>query len=81
MENTALVLIDFQNDYFEDVKDAKFILNKTLEASNNAGKLLRAFRANKSKIIHIQHESLDKEAPFFLKGSNGSQIHKRCTSY
>lgn len=76
MENTALILIDFQNDYFGDIKDAKFILNKTLEASNNAGKLLKAFRANKSKIIHIQHESLDKEAPFFLKGSNGSQIHK-----
>ena len=76
MENTALILIDFQNDYFGDIKDAKFILNKTMEASKNAGKLLKAFRANKGKIIHIQHESLDKEAPFFLKGSNGSQIIK-----
>ena len=30
MKNTALTLIDFQNDYFEDFTDASFILNNTI---------------------------------------------------
>jgi len=76
MKNTALILIDFQNDYFEDFTQATFILNNTLEAATNAAKLLDVFREKSAKIIHVQHESLSKEAPFFLKGSKGSHIHK-----
>jgi nicotinamidase-related amidase len=44
MKNTALILIDFQNDYFEDFTDARYILNNTIEASMNAAKLLEVFR-------------------------------------
>ena len=76
MKNTALILIDFQNDYFEDFTDASFILNNTIVASKNAAKLLEVFREKKGKIIHIQHESLNPDSPFFIKGTQGAKFHK-----
>lgn len=76
MENTALILVDLQNDYFSSFKDAKFALNKTEEAAFNALRLLNIFREKQMKIIHIKHEFETKDAPFFLKNSKGAKIHK-----
>ncbi len=76
MKNTALIIVDFQNDYFEDFKDAKFVLENTLEASTNAGLLLRTFREKDIKVIHVQHESLSQDAPFFITDTEGFDIHK-----
>jgi len=76
MKNTALIIVDFQNDYFEDFSDAKFILENTLEASTNAALLLKNFREKNIKIIHIQHESLSKDAPFFIHDTKGFDIHE-----
>ncbi|PLY07899.1 MAG: cysteine hydrolase [Arcobacter sp.] len=75
MKNTALLLIDFQNDYFSSFEGAKWKLNKTEEAANNALKLLTKFREEEMNIIHVRHEFLSEDAPFFTPNSNGAKIH------
>jgi len=76
MKNTALIIIDFQNDYFEDFKEAKFVLKNTIEASSNAALLLERFRKENKKIVHIRHESLSNEAPLFHQNTHGANIHE-----
>lgn len=70
--NTALLLIDFQNDYFPG---GKWELNNTQRAADNGAKLLAAFREKKMPVIHVRHEFKTDEAPFFTPGSQGAQIH------
>ncbi|RXJ91863.1 isochorismatase [Arcobacter sp. CECT 8983] len=76
MKNTALLLVDLQNDYFSEFKGAKYPLVGTLEASKNASILLEEFRKEALNIIHIKHENPNENAPFFQIGSIGGQIHK-----
>lgn len=76
MKSTALLLIDFQNDYFESFKDSKFPLNNSEGASLKASKILENFRNQNLNIIHIKHENPNLDAPFFQIGSNGANIHK-----
>ena len=40
MENTELILIDLQNDYFKSFEGAKWQLHETEEAASNALKIL-----------------------------------------
>ena len=70
--NTALLVIDIQNDYFPG---GKFPLVKPLEAAKNAYILLQCFREHGGHHIHIQHISLEPDASFFIKGDSGSDIH------
>ena len=70
--NTALLLIDFQNDYFPGGKWE--LINTELAASNGA-KLLAAFRQKQLPVIHVRHEFETDEAPFFTPGSQGAAIH------
>ena len=70
--NTALLVIDIQNDYFPG---GKFPLVKPLEAAKNAYTLLQCFREHGGHHIHIQHISLEPDASFFIKGDRGSDIH------
>lgn len=76
MNNTALILVDFQNDYFPSFKDAKWQLDNTEAAASNALKLLEKFRQKQMKIVHVRHEFSSIEAPFFIPNSEGSKIHK-----
>jgi nicotinamidase-related amidase len=74
MSKKALIIIDIQNDYFEN---GAIELVKPVEASLNAGKILEYFRSNKLPIAHIQHVSANPEAmPIFVEGTNGMQIHE-----
>lgn len=64
MENTALLLIDLQNDYyesfesFESFENAKWKLKNTEEATYNALKLLNKFREKNMNLIQkIPHFS------------------------
>jgi len=75
MKNTALLLIDIQNDYFSSFEGAKYPLVSSEEASKNASILLKEFRKKALNIIHVKHENPDENAPFFNIGSKGAQIH------
>jgi nicotinamidase-related amidase len=74
MSKQALIIIDIQNDYFEN---GALELVNPIEASLNAGKVLEHFRANNLPIAHIQHISANPEAlPVFVEGTNGVKIHE-----
>ena len=75
MSNTALLLIDFQNDYFPTYTGAKWALSETEAAASNAAVLLLEFRKQSLPIIHVRHEFPSDEAPFFLPNSEGAKIH------
>lgn len=71
--NTALIIIDIQNDYFPG---GKMELYKAEEAASNAAIVLEWFRQNnKDHIFHVQHISKDPSASFFLPHTKGVDIH------
>jgi nicotinamidase-related amidase len=72
-ENTALVIIDVQNDYFIG---GKMPLVGSEQAAHKAKELLAAYRAQNKPVIHIQHIALQKDATFFLPNTTGAQIHQ-----
>ena len=63
MSNTALILIDIQNDYFSG---GNMELVSIENAAKNAQKLLNIFRSKQAPIFHIQHISLRPESTFFI---------------
>lgn len=69
---TALLIIDIQKDYFAGGKNP---LVNPLEAAKNAYAILQCFREHHGHHVHIQHIEEDPNAPFFAKGSEGSDIH------
>lgn len=75
MSNTALLLIDLQNDYYPTYDGAKWPLSETEKASDNAAILLAQFRDNNMPVVHVRHEFPSDEAPFFLPNSDGAKIH------
>ena len=70
---TALIIIDIQNDYFDN---GTMTLVGSEKASENARLILDKFRAENLPIIHIQHISLSSGATFFLPNTYGAEIHK-----
>lgn len=71
--NTALLLIDLQNDYFPG---GKMELEGSLEAGEQAKKVLTYFREKNWPLIHIQHLSVRQGATFFVPGTEGVEIHQ-----
>ena len=69
---TALIIIDIQNDYFDN---GAMPLVGSDKASNNARLILDSFRADGLPIIHIQHIATRPTATFFLPNTTGSEIH------
>jgi len=72
MSNTALVLVDIQNDYFEG---GRWPVDRMRDVSANAARLLENARARGHMIVHVHHEIPSDEAPFFRPGSKGADIH------
>ncbi|WBL22741.1 cysteine hydrolase family protein [Zunongwangia sp. HRR-M8] len=70
---TALILIDIQNDYFPN---GNMELSEPENASLNAKKILEEFRKKNLHIIHIQHQSLAPGSTFFIPETKGVEIHK-----
>lgn len=70
--STALILVDLQNDYFPG---GKWMLEGTELAVAKAASLLAHFRSQKLPIFHIRHEFPTADAPFFVPGSSGAEIH------
>lgn len=69
--NSALLLIDIQNDYF---KGGKSELYGPEQAAKNARTVLDVFREKGLPVFHIQHINTSENATFFLSGSEGANI-------
>lgn len=70
--NTALLLIDIQNDYFPN---GRMPLERSTEASQKAQEVLQAFRAKQFPVIHVQHISTRPDAVHFLPCTKGVEFH------
>lgn len=70
--NTALVLIDLQNDYFPA---GTMELVGADAAVAQASRLLADFRRHARPVVHIQHIARRPGATFFLPGTAGAEIH------
>jgi nicotinamidase-related amidase len=70
--NTALIIIDIQQDYFPG---GKMELEGPTEASLRAAELLSFFRERALPLVHMQHISLHPGATFFLPDTPGVEIH------
>lgn len=68
----ALLLVDIQNDYFEN---GAMELANMEKAAGNAAVLLDVFRKKSLPVYNIRHISLREGATFFLPGTEGSEIH------
>ncbi len=69
---TALIIIDIQNDYFED---GTMSLVDSEKACKNAKLILERFRIDNLPIVHIQHIATRPSATFFLPETKGVEIH------
>ena len=69
---TALLLIDIQKDYFPG---GRMELVKPLDAAKKAYELLQCFREHHQHHVHIQHVALKPDATFFIRGTDGTDIH------
>jgi nicotinamidase-related amidase len=69
----GLLLVDIQNDYFENGKMALVRMDR---AARNSKILLDAFRKSGLPLFHIQHISVHPSAAFFLPDTPGMEIHQ-----
>ena len=72
MTDTALILVDIQNDYFDG---GRWTLDRMDRASANAARVLGHARERNLMVVHIHHEIPSPDAPFFRPGSKGAEIH------
>ncbi len=72
MTDTALILVDIQNDYFED---GRWPLDRMDLASAKAARILEHARNHGTSVVHIHHEIPSDNAPFFSPGSKGAEIN------
>lgn len=70
--NTALLLIDIQNDYFPG---GRMPLEKSIDACVKAKEILQTYRDHKLPVIHVQHISTRPDAVHFLPCTKGVEFH------
>jgi nicotinamidase-related amidase len=71
--NTALLLLEIQNDYFPN---GRIPLDKSLEASAKARDILHSFRDKKKPVIHVQHISTQPDAAYLLPCTKGADFYQ-----
>ena len=76
MTKSALILIDIQNDYFPG---GKWELHKIEDSAANAARLLEQARTAGQMIVHVHHEFLIDNPPFFEPNTPGAEIHTSVT--
>ena len=76
MPDTALLIIDIQNDYFPG---GAMELEGADAAGAKASRALKSFREKQLPIIHVRHLSTRPGATFFLPGTKGADIHASVT--
>lgn len=69
----ALLIIDVQNDYFEN---GAYPLSNADMAATNIRRVLDKFRADGDAVIFIRHINLKENAAFFRPDTVGSDIHE-----
>jgi nicotinamidase-related amidase len=72
MADTALLIIDIQNDYFPG---GAMELEGADAAGAKAAAALKHFRAKGMPIVHIRHLSVRPGSTFFLPDTKGAEIH------
>jgi nicotinamidase-related amidase len=72
MPDSALVVIDLQNDYFPG---GAMELEGAEAAAAKAGTAIKTFREKNLPVVHIRHLSVRPGATFFLPGTRGAEIH------
>lgn len=72
MSDTALILVDIQNDYFDT---GAWPVAQMVRVADNAAALLARARQNGDVIVHVRHENPVPDAPFFRAGTLGADIH------
>ncbi|MFT7595202.1 MAG: nicotinamidase-related amidase [Paracoccaceae bacterium] len=72
MSDTALILVDIQNDYFEL---GKWPVAQMQTVADNAARLLAQSRGRGDLVVHIRHEIPSDAALFFSAGSPGAEIN------
>lgn len=70
--NTALLLLEIQNDYF---LNGRIPLERSLEASEKAKLVLHAYREKKLPVIHVQHISTHPDAASLLPCTKGADFY------
>lgn len=71
--NTALVLVDIQQDYFPQ---GRMEIAGALEAGRAAARLLNHFREKQLSVVHVQHISTRPDATFFLPDTEGINFYE-----
>ena len=74
MAETALLIIDIQNDYFPG---GSMELEGADAAAAHASSILNRFRREKQPVIHVRHLSTRPGATFFIPGTAGAEIHPK----
>ena len=73
MNNTALLIIDIQQDYFPG---GAMELYEPVAAAQNASRLLAAARTHSIPVFHVQQRTPPEFAlPLLVRGTEGEQIH------
>ena len=72
MTNTAIILIDIQNDYFPG---GAWEVPGMEAAAANAARLIDHARTAGMTVIHVRHQALAENAPFFRAGTQGAEIN------
>jgi nicotinamidase-related amidase len=70
--DTALLIIDIQNDYFPG---GAMELEGSDAAAAKAAHALKSFREKKLPVFHVRHLSTRPGSTFFLPGTKGADIH------
>jgi nicotinamidase-related amidase len=70
--DTALLIIDIQNDYFPG---GAMELEGADAAGAKAAHALDSFRKKQIPVIHVRHLSTRPGSTFFLPGTKGQEIH------
>jgi nicotinamidase-related amidase len=73
MADTALVIIDIQNDYFPG---GKMELEAADAAAAQAASALKKFRDQGLPIVHVRHLSVRPGSTFFIPGTAGAEIRE-----
>jgi nicotinamidase-related amidase len=72
--NSALVLLDIQNDYFPG---GNMVLQGMEEAAARAKQVLERFRILHLPVFHIKHVSLSPDVPFMSPNTHGVEINEK----